>query len=223
MRVKHCPCLHVQHTFATGSRQIRGPKLANIGKQMTAKITVQKWTVRGQTRWAVHRLEAGKRKRTFFSSRKAAEAEAGLLRSQQAAVGEAWLALAAPERQRLIQVHCEARQLGVELADLLADWKRSPRFTGSSPPLETAIAELPNAKATPGRSARYAASLAIPLRQFARGRERAPTASIGVLDVEGFLNSKNIHSRQTLRARLSVLFRFAVRRGYRADSSSRGM
>ncbi len=218
MLVKHCPCLHVQHTFATGSRQIRAPELANIGKQMAAKITVQKWTVRGQTRWAVHRLEAGKRKRTFFNSKKAAEAEAGLLRSQLAAVGEAWLALPAPERQRLIQVHCEARQLGVELADLLADWKRSPRFTGSSPPLETTIAELLNAKATSGRSARYAASLAIPLRQFARGRERAPIASIGVLDVEGFLNSKNIHSRQTLRARLSTLFRFAVRRGYRADN-----
>ena len=216
--VKHGPCLNVRDTSATGSRQIRAPKLANVGKQMTAKITVQKWTIRGQTRWAVHRSEAGKRKRTFFSSRKAAEAEAELLRSPLAAVGQAWMALPAAEQQRLIQVHCEARQLGVELADLLADWKRNPRFTGSSPPLETAIAELLNAKATSGRSARYAASLAIPLRQFARGRERAPIASIGLPEVEGFLNSKSLHSRQTLRARLSTLFRFAVRRGYRADN-----
>ncbi|HOC00269.1 MAG TPA: hypothetical protein PKM43_16185 [Verrucomicrobiota bacterium] len=185
---------------------------------MSAKITVQKWTVRGQTKWAVHRLEAGKRKRTFFASKKAAEAEAGLLRSQQAAVGGAWLALPASERQRLVQVHHEAKELGVDLADLLADWKRSPRFTGSSPALESAIAELLTAKSASGRSARYAESLSIPLRQFARGRERMPIAGIGVRDVEGFLDSKSIHSRQTLRARLSTLFRFAVRRGYRADN-----
>lgn len=185
---------------------------------MSAKITVQKWTVRGQTKWAVHRLEAGKRKRTFFGSKKAAEAEAGLLRSQQAAVGDAWLALPAPERQRLIQVYGEARELGVDLADLLADWKRSPRFTGSSPALENAIGELLKAKSSSGRSARYAESLSIPLKQFARGRERVPIASLGVRDVEGYLNSKNIRSRQTLRARLSTLFRFAIRRGHRADN-----
>lgn len=185
---------------------------------MPTKITVQKWMVRGQIKWAVHRVEAGKRKRVFFDSKKAAEAEAGRLRSQQAAGGGAWLALPASERQRLVQVHHEAKELGVDLAELLADWKRSPRFTGSSPALEHAITELLNAKSASGRSARYAESLSIPLRQFARGRERMPIASIGVRDVEGFLNSKRTHSRPTVRARLSTLFRFAVRQGYRADN-----
>ena len=106
------------------------------------------------------------------------------------------MALPAPERQRLIQIHCEARQLGFGLAGLSADRKRNPRFTGSSPPFETEIAELLNAKATSGRSARYAASLAIPRGRFARGRERAPIASIGVLEVRGFLNSKRIHRKR---------------------------
>jgi len=85
-------------------------------------------------------------KRAFFGSKRAAEAEAVLLRSQQAAVGDAWLALPAVGRQRLIQVFSEAKQSGVDLADLLADWKRSPRFTGSSPALESPIAELLAAK-----------------------------------------------------------------------------
>lgn len=192
--------------------------MANIGKQMAAKVTVQKWQVRGEVKWAVHRLEAGKRKRTFFASKKAAEAEAGLLRSQQAAVGDAWLALPAAERQRLIQTHHEAKHLGVDLADLLLDWKRSPRFTGSGPALEDAITELLEAKSRSGRSVRYAGSLAMLLKQFARGRERVSIASLGLGEVEGFLDSKSIHSRQTLRARLSTLFRFAVRRGYRADN-----
>jgi integrase len=185
---------------------------------MSAKITIQKWKIRGQTQWAVHRVEAGKRKRTFFDSKRAAESEAMLLRSQQAAAGEVWLALPVAERQRLIQIYHEAQQLEVDLADLLSDWKRSPRLTGTSPVLENVIGELAAAKVASGRSIRYAESLSLLLRQFAKGRERAPIAGLGVREVETFLNSKNLNSRQTLRARLSTLFRFAVRRGYRADN-----
>jgi integrase len=210
--------MHVHLAFATGSRQIRVLKWANIGKHMQAKITVQKWQVRGQIQWAVHRVEAGKRKRAFFHSKRAAEAEAARLRAQQAAVGDVGLSLPAPDRQRLIQVHYEAKQLGVDLADLLADWKRRPRFTGSSPALGHVIAELLEAKTSSGRSARYVKALAYALNPFARGRERVPFARLGLRDIEGFLNSKGVPSRPTLRARLATLFRFAVRRGYRADN-----
>jgi integrase len=192
--------------------------LANIGKRLKAKITVQKWKVRGKTKWAVHRVESGKRARTFFSSKKAADAEAGLLRSQQAEAGDIWLTLPASERQHLLQVHHEAKRVGVNLADLLADWKRSPRFTGTSPALESVVTELCAAKIATGRSRRYADGLGTVLDQFAKGRERVPISEIGLPEVEGFLNSKNLHSRQTFRARLSTLFRFAVRRGYRVDN-----
>jgi integrase len=208
--------------FGLDSRQVRGTFeawiLANIGKHMTPKISIQKWKVRGRTKWAVHRVESGRRKRAFFDSKRAADAEASQLRSQQAATGDVWLALPASDRQRLIQVHHEAQQLGVNLGDLLADWKRSPRFASSGALLETVIAELLAAKKATGRSPRYATSLSIPLHQFAKGRERAPIASISLHDVEAFLNSKNLCSRQTLRARLSTMFRFAVRRGYRVDN-----
>jgi integrase len=213
-----CGCLLVHHTFATGSRQIREEKLANIGKQMKAKITVQKWKVRGQVKWAVHRQASGKRTRTFFASRKAADAEAVLLRGQQAASGDVWLTLSAQERQRLIQVHSEAKQLGVELADLLADWKRTPRFVGTSPGLEKVITELLAAKTAAGRSRRYLQTFAVPINQFAKGREHLPIARISLRDVEGYLDSRNLSYRQTIRARLSTLFRFAVRRGYRPDN-----
>jgi integrase len=213
-----CFHLRVGPTFAALSRQIRDVKLANIGKQMRPKITVQMWKVRGRTKWAVHRIELGKRKRTFFDSKKAADAEASQLRSQQATAGDVWLTLPASERQRLIQVYHEAKQAGVDLTDLLSDWKRLPRLTGSSPSLESVIAELLAAKIATGRSSRYSVSLSIPLNQFAKGRELLPIASIGLRDVERFLDSKSIRSRQTLRARLSTLFRFAVRRSYRADN-----
>ena len=185
---------------------------------MNAKITVQKWTIRGQVKWAVHRIDSGKRKRTCFASKKAAEAEAILLRAQRAAAGDVWLALPAPERQRLIQVYNEARELGVDLDELLAEWKRGTRFTGTSLALEKVIAELVAAKLASGRTRRYATTLTIPLKQFAKGRESLPIARLGLKEVEAFLNSKNIHSRQTLRARLSTMFRFAVRRGYRPDN-----
>jgi integrase len=215
---KVCSHLHVRLTFTTGSRQIREEKLANIGKQLKSKITVQKWAVRGQLRWAVHRNESGKRTRTFFASKKAADAEAALLRGQQTASGDVWITLPASERQRLIQVYNEAQQLGINLGDLLADWKRSPRFTGTSPALETVIVELLAAKTAAGRSRRYLSTFSIPINQFAKGRERVAIATITLRDVERFLESKGLRYRQTIRTRLSTLFRFAVRRAYRADN-----
>jgi hypothetical protein len=146
---------------------------------MKRRITIQKWKARGQIKWAVHRVDAGQRRRTFFHSQKAAEAEASLLRSQQATAGDVWLTLSASERQRLIQVHGEAQQRSVNLDDLLADWKRRPRFIGASPALGSVVAELVAAKVATGRSARYANSLSIPLHQFAKGRERVPMAASG--------------------------------------------
>lgn len=141
-----------------------------------------------------------------------------MLRSQQAAAGDVWLSLAASARQELIQVYYEAQQLGVKLADLLVEWKRRPRPIGSSPAMDRVIMELQAAKLASGKSARYAHSLSMLLQQFAKGRESIPIASIGLQDVESFLNAKNFRSRQTLRARLSTLFRFAVCRGYRSDN-----
>jgi len=44
------------------------------------------------------------------------------------------------------------------------------------------------------------------------------SSRISLRDVEGFLDSRNLSYRQTIRARLSTLFRFAVRRGYRPDN-----
>ena len=194
---KICSHLHIRPTFTTGSRQIREEKLANIGKQVKAKITVQKWTVRSQVRWAVHRNESGRRTRTFFASKTAADAEAVLLRGQQTTSGDVWITLPASERQRLIQIYSEAQQLGVNLGDLLADWKRSPRFTGTSPALETVIAEPLAAKTAAGRSRRYLSTFSIPINQFAKGRERISIATITLRDVERFVESKGISYRQT--------------------------
>ena len=185
---------------------------------MKAKITVQKWTVRGEVKWAVHRHESGKRIRTFFATKKAADAEAILLRGQQAASGDVWLSLSPQERQQLIQVHNEAKELGVDLGELLADWKRSPKFIGSSPGIGKVMTELLAAKKAAGRSPRYLGTFAVPINQFAKGKESTPIAKISLRDVESFIGSRNMNYRQTLRSRLSTLFRFAVRRGYRADN-----
>lgn len=157
-------------------------KLANIGKHISAKITIQKWKIRGQTHWAVHRVEAGRRERTFFDSKRAAESEAMLLRSQQAAAGEVWPALLVAERQRLIQVSHEAQQLEVDLAGLLSDWKRNPRLTGTSPALENVIAELAAAKVASGRSTLHAESLSLLLRQ----RGDSPAALFSSRPLLGF-------------------------------------
>jgi integrase len=132
-----------------------------------------------------------------------AETEALRLRDEVAKVGQVWNGLTAHERERAI-----------------ASWRESQ--TGLQPgpkiTLSKAITELIQVKKSAGRSGRYTDNLKIILDQFAKGRESTALASVSLADVETFLNSKAIASRSTLRARLSTLFKFAIRRGYRIDN-----
>jgi integrase len=56
------------------------------------------------------------------------------------------------------------------------------------------------------------------LNQFARGRETVPIDKFTLADVEKFLDSKSLQYRATVRGKLSTLFNFCVRRGYRLDN-----
>lgn len=181
---------------------------------MQTVCTVQKWQVRGKTCWAVYRLEDGKRRRSFFSSRTAAEAEASRLNSGAADLQADFRALPIAEQQKLIHLHNEAARRGVDVLDFLS----APTSNGAGPTVEAVISELLEAKRNAGRSDRYVDSLDLLLSQFLDGREHLRIGNVSLADIERFLDSKAIASRSTLRARLSTLFRFAVRRGYRLDN-----
>lgn len=120
----------------------------------------------------------------------------------------------AEKRNRLIQVAIDAEDCGLDLSELLAEAKKRPIKPAASPTLSAMMTELFSAKRSAGISERYLQCLAVPLKQFMAGREESPVAAVQFEDVERFVHSVNPASRSTVRARLSTLFNFAVRRGH---------
>jgi integrase len=80
------------------------------------------------------------------------------------------------------------------------------------------IQELKTSKLNYGCCRPYVQTLGIVLNQFARGRESQPVNQFSHLDIESFMSGKKLVSRSTLRNRLSTLFTFCIRRGYRTDN-----
>lgn len=176
----------------------------------TQTVSVTKVTIRGGFRYRVNYVSGGKRVRQLFDSKSQAEAEAVRVREAFAAFGASWLTLPASERSSLIQAWQRAKSNGVDLLEL-ASVKRS---AGASVTLEAAVTELCAAKKNAGRAGDYVNSLRLVLKKFIRGRETLKADAVTLSDVEAFLDAHSLAYRSTLRARISTLFKFAVRRGY---------
>lgn len=166
-------------------------------------------------RWYVNRSEDGRRRRTFYRTKREAEAEAARIRGELAAFGDASLGLSPFERTDLLHFRQECLSHGINWWDLLREY-RDGRIVvrAAAPPLCQVIEELVRSKDGSGRSHRYTQTLRIILDGFARGRDRIPISRVTSAEIEAWLASRNLASRPTLRARLSTLFRFAMRRGY---------
>ena len=154
-----------------------------------------------------------RRKRAVFDSQTAANVRAKKLRSDARQNGNTWGGMSESERIELLSVWLEAHAAGVSLREVWDRYRAEPA-TGNSVTLSKAIEELVTAKTLANRSSDYVSNLELVLGQFATGREQSQVDRILLADIESFLTSKNLSSRPTLRARLSTLFKFAVRRGW---------
>lgn len=180
------------------------------------KVTIGKHQVRDRMLWVVSRRVAGKRKRTHFTSKAAAESEAGRLRDEIKFAGETWANLSMLERSSLIGLYLETKKRGIDLHEALKRILEVP--VNTSPTLLVVIAQMLEVKTGAGRSRAYVAALESVLNCFSVGRQATPINEITLQDVESFIFSKATASGPTLRSRLSTLFKFAVRRGYRNDN-----
>ena len=179
------------------------------------KITTTGVHVRGLQKWRVRWTdEQGWTRRKFFGGKKAAEACAAGLRGQVLTVENRLSVIPKDDRERMLFVWEEAKRRGIDPMALLA----SPEAPAGSPTLMKVLDEMETAKRKAGRVTDYLTSLSQIVKMFAPGRERMPINRVTVQQGEAFLDSKNLRSRSTLRARLSTQFKFEVRRGYRSDN-----
>ena len=175
------------------------------------KVTVSRATVHGAKRWMVRWHEAGQLRRRFFTGKEAAEAHAISLRGSTLGADQQFLVLPQVDKEKLMLLFKRCQERNIDLMGLLTS--ETPATTGS-PALEDALQEMLVAKRKSGRAEVYVSNLRIVLSQFTRGRERMVVNQITLHDVESFLNSHSIEYRGTLRARLSTLFNYCVRRNY---------
>jgi integrase len=77
---------------------------------------------------------------------------------------------------------------------------------------------MADSKLKAGRSRDYVDSLKSAVTNFADWCPVQTIDEIGLPEVEKYLDTKTSASRSTIRARLSTLFKFAIRRGYRLDN-----
>lgn len=182
---------------------------------MSNRVSISKCKVRDEKFWRVRWHEAGKVHRKFFTGRDAAEAHAAKIRGEAVGVKHLLAAIPQHEQEKLVMVYHEARRRGVDILTFLS---AAPAAASASPALADVLTEMESAKRKSGCSERYLTAMRCVLDGFAAGRERMPISQISLPDIEAFLDSKQLRYRSTLRARLSTLFKFAVRRDYRADN-----
>lgn len=172
--------------------------------------------VRGKRMWRVRWHEAGKARRKFLTNRDDAEVFASSCRGDAISTANRLASLSHDDQQKLLRVFDEVQRLGIDLslvpALILAGKQNIPK------PINDVLAEMLDAKRNAGRAGDYLNSLRGVCAEFIQGRERLAVDAFGFRDVEAFLDAHKIASRSTLRSRLATLFKFAVRRGYRADN-----
>lgn len=168
--------------------------------------------------WRVRWHELGRVRRKFFKSRVQAESFAARLNGERLLARQRLELLPAAEQEQLMAIHAEAARRGLPLPAVLglvaAGWAQKT----NAPGLATALDDMLKAKRNAGRAERYLASLSAIVRAFGRGREAWPVDRFSLREVELFLDGHNAGSRSTLRSRLATFFKFAVRRGWRADN-----
>lgn len=200
------PCCHAVATVVKESRRTK-----------STSITVTKCKVRKTTMWRVRWPEAGRIRRKFFGGREPAETFASRLRNETVSARRSLASLPATAQLALWQIVEAAQERNMPLESVVAMVANSNQ-RGPVVTVGQVEVELLAAKRNAGRSAKYLTTLAIQLAKFTAGRRSAPITAFQYRDIETVLDAHKLRYRPTLRARISVLLRFAVRRGYRPDN-----
>ncbi|MGC3958420.1 MAG: hypothetical protein QM813_10910 [Verrucomicrobiota bacterium] len=183
---------------------------------MKHKISVTKIKRRGVSTWQVRWTEAGRAHRKFFDTKLGAEAHAAIVSGEILSHRKRIMAMSQSDVEKLLLVHSESQRRGIDLASLLT-LLQSAKDAPASHSIKSVITEMEETKRKAGRDSDYLDSLENICLAFCKGVESRDVSKFTVKDVERFLDGKKIESRSTLRSRLSTMFKFAVRRGYRAD------
>lgn len=160
----------------------------------------------------------GKRRRLYFRTQKEAITALRDAQKESVAVGRRWTYLPPKQRASVVDVLAEIDAAGLTLRQVWDGYRNGPRVAVEKS-LQDAISDLITAKRNANRRPSYIASLEQYLTRWSRGQEARPISAVTLDEVDRYLNSlASLSSRATGINRLSTLFSFAVRKGWRNDN-----
>jgi len=186
------------------------------------RISVREKVVNGRRYWEVQYRSGAVRRRRFVTTKKEADRIAAGFRDEVAESGRVWMNMSGAERAEMAVVWGEMKEAGVGVRKVWDEWRAgaASKATAKKTTIGALVAEVVASKRAASRRTRYVEELGFCLRRFARGRESMDCAAVTPRMLEDWVNGLGLsaHSRKTQFGRLSTLFSFAKRRGYRADN-----
>ena len=196
--------------------------IGNRWQYGSVRITIKPGKSNGKDCWMVDYVNGPDRKRRFCALKRDAERIAAEFREEVAEAGRVWTALSAVERAEVIGVWNEAQAAGVRLRQVWEDWKggKAKGQAAAQRSLKQAVREVIASKTAGSRRIRYVRELEDYLERFIKGRETMDCSEISPADIEAWLARKPLaaSTKAAELGRLSALFSFAKRRGYRSDN-----
>ena len=184
-------------------------------------MKIRQAEVNGAPGWVLdYGKRDGIRRRRYFKTEKEVLIAFREAQKEAMAVGRRWAQIPPEQRADVVTILEEIEAAGHTLRSV---WNAVRDGASATPveskSIETAITELIKTKATANRRPAYVASLEQYLRRWAKGQEAKQVATVKLDEIDAFLNSlPSLSSRATAINRLSTLFSFTVRRGWRTDN-----
>jgi integrase len=177
--------------------------------------------VNGLPGWVLDygKRDGARRRRYFRTQQDAAKALRGA-QKDSVAVGRRWAYLPPEDRAEAVAVLGEIRAAGLTLRNVWEGFRNGTAANLSeSKGLGDAVRELVRTKTAANCRPAYVTSLEQYLSRWARGQEAKPIAKVNLSEIDAFLGGlPSLSSRATAINRLSTLFSFAVRKGWRLDN-----
>lgn len=184
-------------------------------------MKVRQTEINGTSGWLLdYGKRDGVRRRRYFHSEVDAKKALREAQKEAVAVGRRWAYLPPEQRAEVVTIINEIEAAGLTLRNVWDGFRNGVAASlTESKPLSEAIAELVKTKTAANRRPAYVASLEQYLVRWAKGQEAKPIATVKLDEIDQFLNGlPSLSSRSTAINRLSTLFSFAVRRGWRTDN-----
>jgi integrase len=161
-------------------------------------------------------LRNGKRPRKFFKTKGEADTHADQLRIARKNEGDGAFSLPQKLRVEALEAQKQLAEVGATLSEAVRFYVKHAAPRGGKKLIKDAVAELLDVKRKAGKRDSYIDTLGFVLNAFAREFEGNYLHEIGRKEIEEWLDSnfKNLATRRNRIRDVSILYSFAVKRGY---------